>query len=206
MISSGDWGTFNWQLDWLDTSTTRNYAWETDISALSHVAWWLLPMSDVPLLLDSRPCRVATVSRQPHAADFIRCLLQLLTSKLADLKFKIKVKVVLQKFSRPIYLYVGHASLTHDTFFFFLSSSGSHGRHLWGELGLQFTVDAGLASAVLLGYRVPRDSLRYVILSFDRYNKPSSATLSQRPLLTRISHYMFRLIRKPSSGVSYTER
>jgi hypothetical protein len=41
--------------------------------------------------------------------------------------------------------------------------------------------------------------------SINRHNKPSSATMSQRALLTRISHYMFRLIPTPSSGVSYTE-
>jgi hypothetical protein len=37
-------------------------------------------------------------------------------------------------------------------------------------------------------------------------NKPSSATMSQRALLPRISHYMFRLISIPSSGVSCTEQ
>jgi hypothetical protein len=49
------------------------------------------------------------------------------------------------------------------------------------------------------------DRMSYIILRINRYNKPSSATMSQRALLTRISHYMFRLIPKPSSGVSYTE-
>jgi hypothetical protein len=46
----------------------------------------------------------------------------------------------------------------------------------------------------------------FAYVTINRYNKPSSATMSQRALLTRISHYMFRIIPMPSSGVSYTEQ
>jgi hypothetical protein len=45
---------------------------------------------------------------------------------------------------------------------------------------------------------------KYVV-TINRYNKPSSATMSQRALLPRISHYMFRLLIKSSSGVSNIE-
>jgi hypothetical protein len=57
--------------------------YHTQTSALSHVAWQRLPSADISLLLSSRPCRVATISRQPHTltAGFSQYSLQLLAPR-----------------------------------------------------------------------------------------------------------------------------
>jgi hypothetical protein len=52
----------------------------TVTSVLSHVAWYRLLTKDVPLLPNSPPCIVATISHQPHTvtAGFGRYFFQLL--------------------------------------------------------------------------------------------------------------------------------
>jgi hypothetical protein len=57
---------------------------------------------------------------------------------------------------------------------------------------------------ISLNTSVGDESYRFALrsVSMIRNNEPSLATVFRRALLTRTIHYMFRLLLKPSSGVS----
>jgi hypothetical protein len=64
-------------LDLQVSYTTRDYTSQITITHRPLFSVMLLPMADVPLLPGSRPCRLATIPRQPRAPNADSGCLQL---------------------------------------------------------------------------------------------------------------------------------